>query len=139
MKYLMFPTKTTIMRKVSIIIFLQNFPFFSYLHIILYVMVNKFLSSVTLSAVCCFMSGHLLFSSSSLCTPLCFVCCTLFNCYSVLWNLLWIAVQHTFTGKLQKTDSNEMQKELDKHSKYMGWKIDGMTVCLNMKWICRLK
>ena len=81
--------------------YLAQFP---YLHLILYVTVNKFLSSVTLSAVCCFMSGHLLFSSSSLWTPLWFVYCTLFNCYSVLWNLFCNAVQHTFTGKLQKSE-----------------------------------
>ena len=81
----------------------------------------------------------LVFSSSSLRTPLCFVCCTLFNCYSVLWNIFCIAVQHTFTGKLQKTLSNEMQQELVKHWKGMGWRFDWMTVCWNMKWICRLK
>ena len=97
-------------------------------------MVTNFLSSVTLSAVCCFMSGHLLFSSSSVRTPLCFVCCTLFNCYSVLWNWFCIAVQHTFTGKLQKTDSNEMQQKLVKHWYYMGLRFDVMAVYEFANW-----
>jgi len=113
MKYLLFYTTTTILRKGPNIKFLRKFPTFLYLRFILFVRVTRFLNSVIMSACSFFRSGHLLFRSSSLRTSLCFLCVVPFsNRYNVLWNVLFSGYKFLFTEKLHNTPSGKMQKNL---------------------------